>query len=152
MGFKGWTTKDVEKITGQKSPKKTKKKKNDNREIAIHEALNGESISHQRGYKFHPTRKWKFDFALPEYKIAIEYEGGIYSGGGHTRGYHYWSDCIKYRQAALLGWVVLRYVCNDLDRKKQKSKSKEVTYTGEGVEGIVKDIRQLIKIYHDNNS
>lgn len=26
-------------------------------------------------YQFHETRKYRFDWAIPEYKIAIEYEG-----------------------------------------------------------------------------
>lgn len=149
--FKGWTVKSTEKVTGSKIAKsKTSKKKNDHRENAIHAALNQANIKHERGYIFHPTRKWKFDFALPEYKIAVEYEGGTYSGGGHTRGAHYWSDCIKYREAALLGWVVLRYVCNDLDKKVQKTKKGKVTFAGTGVEGIAKDILQLINLLQQN--
>ena len=27
-------------------------------------------------YRFHPTRKWRFDYAWPENKIALEVEGG----------------------------------------------------------------------------
>ena len=60
-------------------------------------------------YRFHPTRQWRFDFAFIDKKIAVEIEGGIWSGGGHTRGLHYSSDCEKYNQAQILGWVVLRY-------------------------------------------
>lgn len=60
-------------------------------------------------YKFHPTRKWRFDFANVSEKIAIEIEGGIYSQGRHTRGSGFRNDTIKYNQATILGWRVLRY-------------------------------------------
>lgn len=60
-------------------------------------------------YKFHPKRKWRFDYALPEYMIAIEIEGGVWNNGAHVRGRHYISDMEKYNQAQILGWRVLRY-------------------------------------------
>lgn len=54
-------------------------------------------------------RMWRFDFAIPELLIGIECEGGIFTGGAHTRGAHYESDLEKYNAAALLGWRVLRF-------------------------------------------
>ena len=59
-------------------------------------------------YQFHPTRKWRFDFAYPDAKVAIEVEGGSFSGGRHTRGAGFEEDCEKYNAAALRGWCVLR--------------------------------------------
>ena len=59
-------------------------------------------------YRFHPLRKWRFDFAHVETKTAIELEGGIWTGGAHTRGRHYAGDCEKYNAAALAGWTVFR--------------------------------------------
>lgn len=58
--------------------------------------------------KFHPVRKWRFDFALVDQKIAIELEGGIWTNGAHSRGAHFNSDAEKYNQANLLGWRVFR--------------------------------------------
>ena len=37
-------------------------------------------------FRFHPERKWRFDFAWPEHKIAVEQEGGVWIQGRHTRG------------------------------------------------------------------
>lgn len=62
----------------------------------------------QKEYKFHTSRKWRFDFAFPQLKIGIEIEGGLYSKGRHTRAQGYTNDCEKYNQATLLGWQVYR--------------------------------------------
>lgn len=55
-----------------------------------------------------PDRKWRFDFAWPSRKVAVEVEGGIYANGGHNRGAHIESDAEKISTAAALGWRVLR--------------------------------------------
>jgi len=61
-----------------------------------------------RQYKFHPTRKWPFDFAFVDIELAVECEGGVYVQGRHTRGIGFTDDCEKYNEALLLGWRVLR--------------------------------------------
>lgn len=71
-------------------------------------------INYEKEYKFHPTRKWRFDFCLVAEKIAIELEGGIFIKGRHVRGVGYQKDCEKYRAAVLLGWRVLRYTTNEV--------------------------------------
>ena len=58
---------------------------------------------------FHPTRKWRFDFAIVEKKIAIEYEGIFNGKSRHTTVDGYTGDTEKYNEAAKLGWKVLRY-------------------------------------------
>ena len=60
-------------------------------------------------FKFHPKRKWKFDFAYPDKLLAIEVEGGTWIKGRHTRGQGFENDCEKYNAAVMLGWKVLRY-------------------------------------------
>lgn len=62
-----------------------------------------------REYKFDSIRKWRFDFAWPNLRLAVEIEGGIWTGGRHTRGQGFLDDCEKYNQAALVGWMVLRF-------------------------------------------
>ena len=59
-------------------------------------------------YKFHPTRKWRFDFAWPGLKLAVEVDGGTWAGGRHSRGQGYEDDCVKLNEAVLAGWRVLR--------------------------------------------
>jgi very-short-patch-repair endonuclease len=59
-------------------------------------------------FQFHPTRKWRFDLAWPEQKIAVEVEGGAFTGGRHTRGDGFTKDCEKHNAAALMGWLLLR--------------------------------------------
>jgi very-short-patch-repair endonuclease len=59
--------------------------------------------------RFSKIRRWKFDFAYVTPKIAIEVEGGTYSGGRHVRHAGYEGDCRKYNAAALAGWRVFRF-------------------------------------------
>jgi len=58
-------------------------------------------------FSFHPTRKFRFDRALPKYKIAIEIDGGTHlqNGGRHNQD----SDRLKINEAMLLGWQVIRF-------------------------------------------
>jgi len=61
-----------------------------------------------REHRFYKPRRWRFDYALPLYKIAIEVEGGVWTGGRHIRPKGFLSDIQKYNTAALLGWRVFR--------------------------------------------
>ena len=66
-------------------------------------------------YVFHDTRKWRFDFALPDERLAIEIEGGTRSGKSrHVKHKGYTEDCDKYNEAALYGWAVLRFTSEHL--------------------------------------
>jgi hypothetical protein len=60
-------------------------------------------------YRFHPRRKWRFDWAFPDQKIALEVQGGAYliAGGRHTRGSGFETDAEKFSEAAILGWRIL---------------------------------------------
>jgi hypothetical protein len=60
-------------------------------------------------YCFAYPRRWRFDFALVSNLIAIEIEGGTWSGGRHTSGSGFRKDCEKYNEATRLGWRVYRF-------------------------------------------
>lgn len=59
-------------------------------------------------HAFHTERKWRFDFAWPQRKVALEVDGGVHTGGRHTRGSGYTEDCEKLNAAIIFGWRVLR--------------------------------------------
>ena len=67
-------------------------------------------------YKFHPERRWRFDYAVPAYKIALEVEGGVWTQGRHTRPQGFLGDIEKYNTATLMGWRVFRTTPTDLYR------------------------------------
>jgi very-short-patch-repair endonuclease len=75
--------------------------------FALH--CRAEKIVVMREYEFFPGRKWRFDFALLDHKIAVEIEGGLFTGGGHSRGKGYERNLEKYNCATIMGWRVLRY-------------------------------------------
>lgn len=59
-------------------------------------------------HKFHPVRRWRFDYAIPTAKIAIEVEGGVWTGGRHTSPKGFLNDIEKYNTATIMGWRLLR--------------------------------------------
>lgn len=55
-------------------------------------------------------RRWKFDWAWVDRKLALEVEGGIWIAGGgrHNRPAGMLKDFAKYNRAAVLGWRILK--------------------------------------------
>jgi len=58
--------------------------------------------------RFHPTRRWRFDFAWPAELLAVEVDGGLYVRGRHSRPGGQRGDMEKANEAILAGWRVLR--------------------------------------------
>ena len=67
------------------------------------------------GYKFWPGRRYEFDFAWPHLMLALECEGGSWVDGAHVRGAHFESDCVKYSEAAVRGWRLIRVTAAMID-------------------------------------
>ena len=59
--------------------------------------------------RFALPRQWRFDYAWPKEKVAIEIEGILPGQGGrHQRVSGFLQDCLKYESAMMLGWMVYR--------------------------------------------
>lgn len=59
--------------------------------------------------KFHEIRKWRFDYANKELKLAVEINGGCFVNGRHSRGIGQIKDFEKLNAAQMNGWKVLQY-------------------------------------------
>lgn len=60
-------------------------------------------------HQFDHKRKYRFDWALLDLKIGIEYEGIFSKKSRHTTAKGFSEDCNKYNLAIQNGWRVLRY-------------------------------------------
>ena len=67
-----------------------------------------------REHRFHPVRRWRFDYAWPEQRVALEVDGGVWTGGRHTRGAGFIKDMEKLNAATVAGWRVVRVVPSKL--------------------------------------
>ena len=88
------------------------------------------SIEIIQEHLFHPVRKWRFDFAIIDHKIAIEVGGGVFSGGRHTRGKGFMGDMEKYNSAVELGWKLIRVTPKQLKERKVIDSIKEILNIG----------------------
>tara|TARA_R100000789_G_scaffold100595_1_gene111981 strand:+ start:3611 stop:4036 length:426 start_codon:yes stop_codon:yes gene_type:complete len=120
-----WTAKDIEKLKLNNNLEQVSKKPNspDFEGIKIEKVSVEKNtiakvlwVMHREGeipeyvteLVFHPDRKFRFDWAIPSLKIAIEYEGVISKKSRHTTMKGYSTDCEKYNLALVSGWKVLR--------------------------------------------
>ena len=87
------------------------------------------AISHlppaEREHPGIPGRRFRFDFAWPKQRIAVEIHGGHWTGGRHTQGKGFASDCEKKRLAILQGWRVLEYTADEV-RKPPEAAAADV--------------------------
>lgn len=58
-------------------------------------------------FRFHPSRKWRFDWAFIEQRIAFEQQGGLFVQGRHTRGAALLKEHEKLNAAAIAGWRII---------------------------------------------
>lgn len=63
---------------------------------------------------FARPRRWRFDYAWPTQKVALEVEGGVYSRGRHVRPTGFLGDLEKYNHATVLGWKLIRVTPDQL--------------------------------------
>lgn len=72
--------------------------------------LEGSDITPQ--YRFHPERRWAFDFAWPSQRLAVEIDGR----GRHQTVVGARGDSEKRNTALLMGWRVLVFPATDRAR------------------------------------
>ena len=66
-------------------------------------------------YRFAPPRKFRFDYAWIDAKVALEIEGGIWMKGGSGHSHPMWilRDMKKGNLAASLGWKIFRFTTKE---------------------------------------
>jgi len=99
-------------------------------ELLLESHLNAYKIKFEAEYRF-CDRRWRFDFAFPLKRVAVEVEGGIYNYGRHNRPTGMIADMEKYNEAAAMGWTVLRFT-------PQQVKS------GEAINKILKTLGEIV--------
>lgn len=125
------------KYAGKPGPRHPKKKgtptfvKPSKEKQWIHDNLvywcNQQAVTLETEYKFHPDRKWRFDWAIPSLKIAIEYEGLFSAKSRHTTISGFNNDTEKYNACQAAGWRLLRY-------------------TAKNHKNLVQDLQKMVKL------
>ena len=59
-------------------------------------------------------RRWRFDWAWVDERVALEVQGGLFTGGRHARGPALLREHEKLNAAAALGWRVVFCVPKDV--------------------------------------
>lgn len=58
-------------------------------------------------YRFHAPRRWRFDYVWLTQRVALEEQGGLFSGGRHNRGPALLKEHEKLNAAAVDGFRVI---------------------------------------------
>lgn len=74
---------------------------------ALADSLRALGVKVKREERVCAERRWRMDLYLPEHELAVEVDGGAYSGG-HTRGKAYETDCEKTAAIARRGCRLVR--------------------------------------------
>lgn len=82
----------------------------------------------EREYRFHQTRRWRFDYAWPSFMLAVEIHG---FGWGHQTMKQMSSNREKVREAIKLGWRVMEYTSRCLGSRQK-------------VEDAVEEVKELL--------
>lgn len=91
-------------LSKQQKENKKKLKKESSLESAFAKLLWMYGLpNYKTQYKFHPDRKWLFDFAWIDKQVAVEIDGET----SHARYHQTRKDAEKRNAAKLAGWMVL---------------------------------------------
>ena len=108
---------------------------------------NHEGLDIVKEFQFHPERKWRFDYAIPSLRIAIEIDGAVWTYGRHNNAKGYIGDMEKLNTAASMGWLVLRFTTEAkfttaalalvADTIRTRRESNRVTVEGKDIAGVL---------------
>jgi very-short-patch-repair endonuclease len=82
-------------------------------------------LKFEKEFRFAIPRRWRFDYRIinpqkPELKLSLEINGSCFTQGRHTRGVGYSNDLEKINTAQILGWTVLQYTTQQIEREPQR--------------------------------
>ena len=80
--------------------------------LAIH--LEELGVPFERQYRYVPGRLFCADFAIPELRLLIEVQGGVYTGQAHGSIKGILADLERGNHAALHGWRMMRFSTSDV--------------------------------------
>ena len=100
-------------------------------------------VDYVQEYKFDQlfNRKFRFDFAILDKKIAFEIDGGTFSGGRHVRGIGYNRDLAKYFIAGVQHWRILTISTLWFTHHKRKKYAPHLLYYEDMLEMIKNFLR-----------
>lgn len=102
-------------------------------------------------FRFHPTRRWRADYAWPDYMLLLEIEGGVFNNGRHVRGVGYENDCVKYNSAIMMGYTLLRFTTSQVKSGYAIELLKEFfTNTPHPVMGEMEDLQENEDLVQEN--
>lgn len=96
-----------------------------NPEIILELIITELGLKFEKEFRF-SHRMFRFDYRIYDpdnesLKLGCEIEGGVWTGNSrHTRGQGYSNDCTKYNIASVLGWTVLRYTTQQIQKDPQQ--------------------------------
>lgn len=89
--------------------------------------------SPQKEYRPGIVRKFRFDFAWPDIKIAVELNGATWTKGRHSSGEGIQRDYVKMNYCQILGWLVIQFsstmgevYCKEVLTKAFRSRGYEI--------------------------
>jgi len=106
-------------------------------------------------HRFHPVRMWRFDYAIPSRKVAIDYQGhagfvmkrsdGTPIPSGHSTIKGLTNDCEKSNEAQLAGWIFITFTALHFKEKDRKKHGLRPPYD------ILKQAFEAAKIRHSES-
>jgi len=89
-------------------PRKRHPRKKTFEQMLLARQLIQAKIAFQEEFRFHPKRRWCFDFLVG--KFGVEIVGGLWlKRGGHSQGQAQLDDMEKFNHALLMGYGVLQF-------------------------------------------